>query len=209
MTRNKENLFFVQDISRHPRLVSEGYRRTVYCRETLYYHWRVQTSIQSIAFYWKLSGHQTLFQRRRTSSTLWSRRLQTTTSISTTGRTRFQRRRRRGRMGRPRFHVLLTTVPQHIAPYCWRSRHVTCRKVQKAGPHGATTLACALGYRDSTYTRVSTFNRPQPSRNVSIQVSWGTSIILGVKIPWTSSFTSSSKRWCAYHVISSVWQSYT
>ncbi len=47
-----------------------------------------------------------------------------------------------------------------------------------------------------------------PSTNVSIQVVWGSFIISGVKAPWASSFTSSSKRYCTHNVISWVWQSY-
>ncbi len=41
-----------------------------------------------------------------------------------------------------------------------------------------------------------------PSRNVSIQVAWGSLSISGVKVPWVSSLTSSSKRYCIPNVVS-------
>ncbi len=43
-----------------------------------------------------------------------------------------------------------------------------------------------------------------PSTNVSIQVVWGNFIISGVKTPWTSSFTSSSKGYCTVYTMLSV-----
>ncbi len=41
-----------------------------------------------------------------------------------------------------------------------------------------------------------------PSRNVAIQVVWGSLSISGVKEPWVSSLTSSSKRYCTSNVVS-------
>ncbi len=41
-----------------------------------------------------------------------------------------------------------------------------------------------------------------PSRNVDIQVTWGSLNISVVKTPWTSSLTSSSKRYCQLNVVS-------
>jgi hypothetical protein len=41
-----------------------------------------------------------------------------------------------------------------------------------------------------------------PSRNVVIQVPWGSLSISGVKAPWVSSLTSSSKRYCTSQSIS-------
>ena len=41
-----------------------------------------------------------------------------------------------------------------------------------------------------------------PSRNVDIQVAWGSLSISGVKSPWASSLTSSSKRYCTLNVVS-------
>ncbi len=41
-----------------------------------------------------------------------------------------------------------------------------------------------------------------PSTNVTIQVAWGRLSILGVKAPWVSSLTSSSKRYCTSNVVS-------
>ncbi len=41
-----------------------------------------------------------------------------------------------------------------------------------------------------------------PSRNVAIQVAWGSLSISGVKAPWASSLTSSSNRYCTSNVVS-------
>ncbi len=43
-----------------------------------------------------------------------------------------------------------------------------------------------------------------PSRNVSIQVSWGIFIISGVKAPWALPFTSSSKRYYIHNVVVTI-----
>jgi hypothetical protein len=81
--------------------------------------------------------------------------------------------------------------------------------------HPSTDQQCSHGDTESMtpetlyVNQASSLNRGSPvllsvtpSTNVDIQVAWGSLSISGVQVPWTSSLTSSSKRYCTSNVVS-------
>ncbi len=94
--------------------------------------------------------------------------------------------------------------------FSW-SRELSCFCNEQTILSEGHGCGCQEGYPETLYVNQTSSHRvsqlllsvtPSTNVTVAIQVVWGSLSISGVKTPWTSSLTSSSKRYCTSNVVS-------